>query len=190
MADCWTIIRVNILIYTIKTSHLFLRVKQQECSGWKSSPLSSEKWHPFYSAQQCEMLLIRISDIMNVNCVIFLPWRLPKMDRVNWSMKKSMSVGSRAHEREHWDTGPTIKIKCRLLIYLFIKKNLCLFLKARETEHEWERGRERGRHRIRSSLQALSWCGFWTHRLQDHDLSQSRLLNWLSHPGAPQMSTF
>ena len=30
------------------------------------------------------------------------------------------------------------------------------FLRERETEHEWQKGRERGRHRIRSRLQALS----------------------------------
>ena len=52
-------------------------------------------------------------------------------------------------------------------------------------------GAERGRHRICSRLQALSsqhraQCGAWTHELQDHDLSQSRTLNWLSHPGTPE----
>ena len=46
-----------------------------------------------------------------------------------------------------------------------------------------ERGRERGRHRIRSRLQALSCqhraqCGARTHKPQDHDLSRSgRLTN-------------
>ena len=59
-----------------------------------------------------------------------------------------------------------------------------------ETEHEQGRGRQRGRHRIGSRLQAPSCqhrarCGAGTHRLRDHDLSWSRLLNWLSHPGAP-----
>ena len=55
---------------------------------------------------------------------------------------------------------------------------------------EWRRGTERGRHRIQSRLQALS-CqhrdrrGAQTHKLQDHDLSQSRTLNQLSHPGTP-----
>ena len=64
--------------------------------------------------------------------------------------------------------------------------------RARETEHEQGRGRERGRHRIRSRLQAPS-CrhraprGAQTHELRDHDLSQSRMLNRLSHPGAPRM---
>ena len=59
-----------------------------------------------------------------------------------------------------------------------------------DTEHEQGRGRERGRHRIRGRLQALSrqpraQRGEQTHRPQDHDLSRSRTLNWLSHPGAP-----
>ena len=39
-------------------------------------------------------------------------------------------------------------------------------------------------------LQTLSWqhqaqCGAQTHELRDHDLSQSRMCNRLSHPGAP-----
>ena len=64
----------------------------------------------------------------------------------------------------------------------------------------WERERERQSvsrggaetegHRIQSRLQALS-CqhkarhGAQTHKLWDHDLSSSRTLNQLSHPGAP-----
>ena len=58
----------------------------------------------------------------------------------------------------------------------------------RQTEHEWGRGRERGRHRNRGRLQALScqhraWREAWTHKQWDHDLSRSRMLNQLSHPG-------
>ena len=59
-----------------------------------------------------------------------------------------------------------------------------MFIFERETEHKpWE-------GRIWSRLQALS-CqyraqrGAWTHELQEHDLSSSQALNWLSHPGAP-----
>ena len=69
--------------------------------------------------------------------------------------------------------------------------NVCLFLTHREREHERGRGKERGRHRIRSRLQAPS-CqhrarrGSQTHRLRDHDLSRSRTLNRLSHPGTPR----
>uniref|UniRef100_A0ABI7WN04 NPR3 like, GATOR1 complex subunit n=1 Tax=Felis catus TaxID=9685 RepID=A0ABI7WN04_FELCA len=54
-------------------------------------------------------------------------------------------------------------------------------------ECEQERARERGRHRIRSRLQALS-ChhrvqhGARTHKPGNHDLSQSQMLNPLSHP--------
>ena len=65
----------------------------------------------------------------------------------------------------------------------------------RETEHEWGRGRERGRHRIRSRLEALScqhraWHGARTHELWDHDLSRSQTLKQLSHPGAPVFNYF
>ena len=63
--------------------------------------------------------------------------------------------------------------------------------RKRETECEWRRGRERGRHRIWSRLQPLS-CqhrsqhGAWTHKPWDNDLSWSWPLNQLSHPGAPE----
>ena len=65
-----------------------------------------------------------------------------------------------------------------------------VYLLLRDTEREQGRGRERGRHRIWSRLQVLSsqhraWCGARTHKLRDHDLSWSRSLNQLSHPGAP-----
>ena len=54
---------------------------------------------------------------------------------------------------------------------------------------------ERKKHRIWSRLQALScqhraWCGAQTHELWDHDLSQSRMPDWLSHPGAPPTDMF
>ena len=63
-----------------------------------------------------------------------------------------------------------------------------MFIFEREREHEQGRGRERGRHRIWSRLQAMScqhrvWCEARTHGPWDHDLSWSRTLNWLSHPG-------
>ena len=67
------------------------------------------------------------------------------------------------------------------MFYLFLRKR----------DRAWVgRGRERGRHRIRSRLQALSCqhraqCGARTHELWDHDLSWSWTLNQLSHPGAP-----
>ena len=60
----------------------------------------------------------------------------------------------------------TVGIKSRMLSLLshpgtpqmvpFFFFNVYLFLRQRETEHEWGRGRERGRHRIGSRLQALS----------------------------------
>ena len=67
-----------------------------------------------------------------------------------------------------------------------------LFLRQRETEHEQGRGRERGRHRIRNRLQAPSRQprarrGARTHGPRDRDLSRSRPLHRLSHPGAPRL---
>ena len=60
------------------------------------------------------------------------------------------------------------------LIFFF---NVYLFLGQRETEHEWGRGRERGRHRIGNRLQALScqpraWRGARTHGPWDRDLAE------------------
>ena len=61
-----------------------------------------------------------------------------------------------------------------------------------ETEPEWGRGRERRGHRIWNRPQALS-CQHGTRcgacEPQDHDLSRSRTLNRLSHPGAPTLDT-
>ena len=71
--------------------------------------------------------------------------------------------------------------------------NVCVFLRERDGDRVLVgRGWERGRHRIWSRLQALS-CqhrarrGAWTHKPQDHDPSRSPTLNWLSHPGAPEL---
>ena len=87
-----------------------------------------------------------------------------------------------------------------LMTLFFIKHLFCslffnvyLFLRETETEQEQGRSRERGRHRIGSRLQALSHhhraqCGALTHKQQDHDLSRSRTLSRLSHPGAPMLS--
>ena len=69
------------------------------------------------------------------------------------------------------------------------------FIFERETERKQGWGRERGRHGIRSRLQAPS-CqhraqrGAQTREPQDHDLSRSRPLNRPSHPGAPSLSLF
>ena len=67
--------------------------------------------------------------------------------------------------------------------------------RERETETEWRRGRERGRHRTWSGLQTLccqhrAWRRARTHEPWDHDLSQSRMLNPLSHPGAPDFTFY
>ena len=80
-------------------------------------------------------------------------------------------------------------------IFTYIFFNVYLFLRQRETERERGRGRERRRHRIRSGLQAPSCqhrarSGAGTHGPRDHDLSRSRPLNQLSHPGAPLYATF
>ena len=72
---------------------------------------------------------------------------------------------------------------------------MCIYFWETETEHKWERNRERGRHRFRSRLQVLSCqhrvrCGARTRKLWDHDLSRSQTLNWLSHPGTPSKILF
>ena len=62
----------------------------------------------------------------------------------------------------------------------------------RERECEPGRGRERGRHGIQSRLLAVGCPHRAPHRARtqeprDHDLSQSQMLNRLSHPGAHQV---
>ena len=58
------------------------------------------------------------------------------------------------------------------------------------------RGRaERGGHRIRSRLQVLNCqdgaqCGARTHEPWNHNLSRSRTLNRLSHPGTPHNTKY
>ena len=63
-------------------------------------------------------------------------------------------------------------------------------MRDKERQSTCRGGAERGRHRIRSRLQALrhqhrAGCGARTHRPRDHDPSRSRMLTRLSHPGAP-----
>ena len=77
-----------------------------------------------------------------------------------------------------------------LLKKKFFFFNIYSFLRDRERQNMSREGAERGRHRIWNRLQALSHQhraqrGARTHGLWDHDLSWSRTLNRLSHPGAP-----
>ena len=66
------------------------------------------------------------------------------------------------------------------LMFIYLKKfffNVYLFMGQRETEHERGRGRERGRHRIGTRLQALSHQprarrGARTHGPRDRDLAE------------------
>ena len=70
-------------------------------------------------------------------------------------------------------------------IYLGVegfKKHFFNVYYLREKEHEWGKGRDRGRHRIQSRFQARSCqhrarLGAQTHKPGDHDLNQSRTLN-------------
>ena len=80
----------------------------------------------------------------------------------------------------------------KIFFFKIFLKFIYFWERERETDCEWGRGRERGRHRIWSRIQALScqhrdWRGARTHEPWDHDLSRSRTLNWLSHPGAPKI---
>ena len=85
---------------------------------------------------------------------------------------------------------PTVNSILMNFFYKSFFNVLFIFERERETECEQVSGRERGRHRIRSRLVAPS-CqhraryGAWTHELWEHDLSQSWMLNRLSHPGTP-----
>ena len=72
-----------------------------------------------------------------------------------------------------------------MIIFLIFFTSIYFWETERETEHKNRKGREIGRHRMGSRLQAMScqhraWCGARTHRLQDYDLSRSQTLNWVT----------
>ena len=56
---------------------------------------------------------------------------------------------------------------------------------AGEGQREWDRGSQAG-----SCCQRRAGCGAQTQKLQDHDLSWSQRLNWLSHPRRPRGKSF
>ena len=69
-----------------------------------------------------------------------------------------------------------IRITYRIILIFFNFLTFIYFWET-ETEHKWGRSKERGRHRIRSRLQALSCqhraqCGARTHEARDHDLGE------------------
>ena len=108
----------------------------------------------------------------------------------------------------HCKVSCYLQVLAALIFYFLVFKNVFyyLFLRERETDrerererenmrvHEW-RGAERDGDRSWSRLQALS-CqhrarrGAQTYQPWDHDLSRSRTLNQLSHPGAPYFNFF
>ena len=114
----------------------------------------------------------------------------------SWA-QKALAVDHRAGKTKQGFNSWVSKIVTAWCLYfianfflLLFFLHLFIFERQRETEHEQGRGRERGRHRIRSRLQALgcqhrAQYGARTHEPWDHDLSRSRTLNRLSHPGTP-----
>ena len=67
--------------------------------------------------------------------------------------------------------------------------SIYLFLRGRDGGRSWvgEGRRERGRHRIRSSLQALSCQHRAQHEAQTHNPEfKSQMLHWVSQPGTLQ----
>ena len=125
-----------------------------------------------------------------------------KNRRTTFSSHHTIADGSWATKAEKlfeiekfWSGNMLCNRICHIESFFFCFKLLFSFVRQRETEHQWGRSRERGRHRIRGMFQALS-CQHWaqreaqTHELWDHDLSQSRALNQLSHPGARHIESY
>ena len=52
------------------------------------------------------------------------------------------------------------------------------------------KGQRRGTEDLKQALHQhqWAWCGAWTPKPRDHDLSQSQMLNQMSHPGAPNFN--
>ena len=81
-----------------------------------------------------------------------------------------------------------------MLLAAFFFFNVYLFLRETETEHKQGRGSERETQNAKqapgSELSAQSPTWARTQGPRDHDLSRSRTLSRLSHPGAPTASPF
>ena len=121
-------------------------------------------------------------------------------------MKKTTSTKTILLPTKHKDTHPSLGNRKRpfrslldefwlnsdSLSFLFSSFFFLMFIFETERGRAWvgEGQRKRDTHRIQSRLQALS-CqhtagrGAWTRQLRDHDLSQNRMLDWVSHPGVP-----
>ena len=86
------------------------------------------------------------------------------------------------------DSGKSVRPFSVFSFFLKIFVNVYFW----ETEHEWEKGRERETEDLKWALgwQKTARGGSQTHQLWDHDLSPSRMLSRLSHPGAPTPSHF
>ena len=137
------------------------------------------------------LLDFKLSEGRNLNLFIPIPTTLSILG--SWQDKHILRAytnilllterheGRMAIWLSHWTVDMVIHLKKFFNVY---------FWERGRQSMSAGRGRERAKHRIRSRLQTLSCehrarCGSQTHRLQDHDLNQSRMLNWLSHPGAP-----
>ena len=89
-------------------------------------------------------------------------------------------------------TKPYSDLSLLQICYFFLIFLMFIYFWDRERPSMNGGGSERGRHRIWNRLQALS-CQHSARRgarpqgLRDHDLSRSRPLNRLSHPGAPSL---
>ena len=80
-----------------------------------------------------------------------------------------------------------VRAHVTILLLLF---DVYLFLREKVWLCASQRGAERGG--TDDLKQALCWqqrarCGTRIHKPWDHDLSQSWMLNWLCHPGAPHV---
>ena len=75
-------------------------------------------------------------------------------------------------------------------IHLFFFERESKSRQAGEGGAEREKEREREYPKQAPHCQHGARCGARTHEPQDHDLNQSRMLNRLSHSGAPYSSVY
>ena len=64
-----------------------------------------------------------------------------------------------------------------MFVYFWEKENAQKEQRESKTENPKQASRWQGK----------AWCGAWTHQQWDRHLSQSRIFNQLSHPGAPPL---
>ena len=139
----------------------------------------------------CRLMLNSVLQLVSSQSVSVEQIKFSACRHWNWYSFYRTLFSLRLEEPAHIQSQKIIwPVKWECLQFFFFN----VYFRERERQSKWGRGREWRRRRIWSRLQALScqhraWRGTQTHEPWDRDLSRSRMLNQLSHPGAPRVSS-